>query len=429
MRVGEQFCPGILHAVPAKDGMLIRVRVPGGFIDGTQLGMIADLSESFADGQIEITSRANLQLRGIDRRNLSTLADGLGTAGMLPSAMHDRIRNITTSPFSGLDPDELVNTTSMVKELDESLVSDDFLATLHARFSFGLHSGGKVYRQEQDDLALSPCASSLDKTATLFQLFFGSQDTGYAVPEERAVPCLLQAAKLCVAQATQHSIPGRIKNLAAAPGALERVLDGIRPYLVPSPSIEVRQAAKTAPVGIRPGLTPRKKNLVPSIPLGRLTALQAKVLARVALTSGCELRLASWRGIVLGGVAIDQVADISSRLEEVHLYLDGRQGFQGIVACAGIAGCDAALADVRADAVLLAGLLAKERAVPDWTVHFSGCEKQCAMRHNATASLIGDPGGYLVRLHGKQPLKTCSSIDAIALVLDAHAASRTKVDA
>ncbi len=63
MRVGEHFCPGVLHAVPAKDGLLIRIRVPGGLIEANQLSTVADLSRGLSDGTIEITSRANLQCR------------------------------------------------------------------------------------------------------------------------------------------------------------------------------------------------------------------------------------------------------------------------------------------------------------------------------------------------------------------------------
>ena len=45
MRVGDNFCPGILHAVPAKDGLLIRIRVPGGLIRSSQLSAISDIDQ------------------------------------------------------------------------------------------------------------------------------------------------------------------------------------------------------------------------------------------------------------------------------------------------------------------------------------------------------------------------------------------------
>ncbi len=121
MRVGENFCPGVLHAVPAKDGLLIRIRVPGGLIEANQLMTIADLSSAFADGTVEITSRANIQLRAIRHRNLEPLVEKISLAGLLPSPQHDRVRNIVTSPVAGLDTTELIDPRPLIRQLDQRL--------------------------------------------------------------------------------------------------------------------------------------------------------------------------------------------------------------------------------------------------------------------------------------------------------------------
>src|ERR1700752_4621078 len=94
MRVGANFCPGILHAVPAKDGLVLRIRVPGGLIRSGQLSALSELSAELSDGQIDITSRANIQLRAIKSRDLSLVVEHLTSVGMLPSREHDRVRNI-----------------------------------------------------------------------------------------------------------------------------------------------------------------------------------------------------------------------------------------------------------------------------------------------------------------------------------------------
>jgi len=49
-------------------------------------------SIGFADGTIEITSRANLQLRGIRTEDLGQIVDSISSAGLLPSQQHDRGR-------------------------------------------------------------------------------------------------------------------------------------------------------------------------------------------------------------------------------------------------------------------------------------------------------------------------------------------------
>src|SRR5882757_3097751 len=168
MRVGESFCPGILHAVPAKDGMLIRVRVPGGFLRASQFGAVAAISTAFADGQIEITSRANLQLRAIETQNIPMVIEALTVAGLLPSSQHDRVRNIVTSPLTGLTPDELIDSRPYIRELDERLMADMLFVELHPKFSFAIDGGGKRFSRETDDLALRALSN---QAIPLLQLF------------------------------------------------------------------------------------------------------------------------------------------------------------------------------------------------------------------------------------------------------------------
>jgi precorrin-3B synthase len=116
VRAGENFCPGVLHAVPAKGGSLIRIRVQGGLIEAAQLLAVADLSSRFADGTVEITSRANLQIRALQSQDLAPVAREITAAGLLPSATHDRVRNIITSPLAGLEAEEIIDIRAMILE-------------------------------------------------------------------------------------------------------------------------------------------------------------------------------------------------------------------------------------------------------------------------------------------------------------------------
>lgn len=419
MRVGETYCPGILHAVAEKDGFLIRIRVPGGLIDAHQLGMVAALSAAFADGQVEITARANLQLRAIKERSLPEIVDGLTSAGLFPSLRHDRVRNIVTSPLAGLDSEEAVDTRSLVRELDQQLIADDAFVDIPPKFSFGIYGGGRLFSHE-DDLALHAIHNSgLDQSAR-FQLFLGGRDTGCAVSLDHAVDCLLSAARSCIHLAKHNGLPARGKQLVAAPGILGSLLQTLSPFLAPSANPGLPSVIALAPIGIHPAAQSCERNIIPAIPLGRLTSKQAQRLSESATESKGDLRLAPWRGIVLGGVPLSRIASVAAELDSVGLYLDGRSGFHGIAACAGITGCDASLADVRNDATLLARRLAGQALLPGWTVNFSGCEKQCAMRHGATSELIGAAGGYLLWINGQPAQAPCSPEAAISRILAAR---------
>jgi len=418
MRVGESFCPGILHAVPAKDGMLIRVRVPGGFLRAGQFGAVAAIATAFADGQIEITSRANLQLRAIGTQNIPLVIEALTLAGLLPSSQHDRVRNIVTSPLTGLTPDELIDSRPHIRELDERLMADMLFVKLHPKFSFAIDGGGKRFSRETDDLALRALSN---QAIPLLQLFIAGIDTGFAVPASRSVDCLLEAARVCIQLAKQFGVAVRGKEIVAIPGALESVMQALSHLLVPSTLLGISPSVDEAPLGIYPEAEAHHVSIIPSVPLGRLTSKQAKRISDTAAECGADLRLAPWRGVVLGAVPERLAASVAAQLESVALRCDGRDGFHGIAACVGSTGCDASLADVRNDAISLAQHLAGRDLKPRWTVNFSGCEKQCAMRHSATAELIAYPSGYSLRINGQLASAIQSPESALKAILSAHA--------
>src|SRR2546423_6150995 len=114
-------CPGVLNAVPARDGLLVRVRVPGGLIVGSQWAVLAQLARRYGDGRIDITARANVQLRGLRAQTLPEVTRELESIGLLPSRSHERVRNILVSPFAGIDPGELLDVRPFVRALDAGL--------------------------------------------------------------------------------------------------------------------------------------------------------------------------------------------------------------------------------------------------------------------------------------------------------------------
>jgi len=80
----------------AADGALVRVRLPGGMITAAQVAMLCTVSSGFGSGTLQLTARGNVQLRGIT--DLTAVAEAivplLSQAGVVPSATHERVRNM-----------------------------------------------------------------------------------------------------------------------------------------------------------------------------------------------------------------------------------------------------------------------------------------------------------------------------------------------
>src|ERR1700761_2861104 len=130
-RVAADRCPGALRLLEAADGLLARVRLPGGLGSGEQLRVRARLADERGDGRAELTSRGNVQLRGLTAAAAAPLTGALSAAGLLPSLSHDRVRNVLASPLAGLDRG--ADLTGLVRALDAGLCARERLAELPGR--------------------------------------------------------------------------------------------------------------------------------------------------------------------------------------------------------------------------------------------------------------------------------------------------------
>lgn len=145
MLSGFATCPGLFYATPAADGILSRIRIPGGIISSQQCRAIADIADQHGGGYVDVTNRANLQVReiraGINAEVLKHLQDiGLGSR----NPVVDHIRNVMTSPTAGIDPQELIDTRPFVQGWDDYIAGHPALSGLSAKFSVCFDGGGII---------------------------------------------------------------------------------------------------------------------------------------------------------------------------------------------------------------------------------------------------------------------------------------------
>ncbi|HZH21769.1 MAG TPA: precorrin-3B synthase, partial [Geodermatophilus sp.] len=192
-RVRADACPGALQTHAAADGALARVRVPGGLLTGDQLRTLAAAARDLGDGALELTSRGNVQLRGLAPGAEAGLGDRLAAAGLLPSPTHERVRNVLASALTGRAGGH-VDVRPWVRTLDAALCADPALAALPGRYLATLDDGrGDVAGLGGDVglLALSP-----DTVA----LTLAGADSGLRVHPDDAVRLALAATRAFLAE-------------------------------------------------------------------------------------------------------------------------------------------------------------------------------------------------------------------------------------
>lgn len=382
-RARADACPGALSTHTADDGELARVRLPGGALTAAQLLVLADAAKDLGDGRLHLTSRGNLQLRGL--RDPSALAERLAAAGLLPSASHERVRNILASPVPGL-----VDAQRLAAELDRAVCARPALARLPGRFLFAVDSGAGDVAGEDPDVCWR--ASAEDEGV----LLLGGQDSGGGVPAAgvrvpaagvripaaAAVEALVRAAEAFVRVRGDR---WRVRELpAAAVDELVDVVCGACKYYQAAENGQF-SATKPAPAAGPPPPGRHGTAVVAAVPLGVLAAEKARSLAGLAPGG---LVVTPWRTVVL-----PQAAGVEDSLRGAGLVLTPEAPQAQVSACIGRPGCASALADVRADAVAAMTALNGRRTA---RAHIAGCERRCGRPHGNAVDVLADGDGYRV---------------------------------
>ena len=355
-------CPGALSLHSAADGSLARIRLPGGMITASRLKALARAATDFGSPAIELTSRGNIQIRGITDE--AAVAEAVAAAGLLPSATHERVRNIVASPLSGRVGDH-PDVRSWVSELDAAIRAEHPLAALSGRFWFGIDDG----RGDVSGLAPDIGAHVVGDTAALL---LAGRDTGVRVPCDEVVTTLVSVATRFT------SVRGkawRVSELADVGALLEGLTISTEPGATWRPVTRACVGWLTQNDG--------RVTLGAAVPLGVLAARTAEALAAI----DAPLVITPWRSVLVCDLD-EGVADTSLRvLAPMDLVFDENSPWLGVSACTGSPGCAHSAADVRADAANALDVAGGRHR------HYVGCERACGSR-SGDEVLVATGDGY-----------------------------------
>ncbi|MDP2015697.1 precorrin-3B synthase [Hydrogenophaga sp.] len=349
------WCPGAWQPMAASDGLVVRVRPPGGRLSQAQAHGIAELVRCCASPWLELTNRANLQLRGVNAAGHVPLLDALRELDLLDrDAAAEARRNVQVQPLWT----EGDTTQTLALQLGECLARADAPA-LPPKFGFTVDTGEvPCLRGAYADIRLERYAQGVLVYAD------GATLGGVFTPEEAPAGALALARWFLAAGGAPEG-RGRMAAL------LTRCDLPVAWQQVPVPAA-VGNALEPGPqpggtlVGLAFGLT------------------QASTLA--ALADGGALRLTPWRSVYVEGAA--PLPDFP------ELITDTNDARLRIAACTGAPHCQQAWAPTRDLALALAPLVPSGQLL-----HVSGCAKGCAYPKRAT-TVVATAQGYDFIRHG-----------------------------
>lgn len=346
------WCPGALRPMPSGDGLVVRVRPFGGRLDARQITGLAELAGQHGNGLIDVTSRANLQIRGVSEQSHQPLLDGLAQLALLdPSTEIESRRNILVTPFWS-EGDE---TQSLAAELERALAGCGL--ALPTKFGFAIDDGkSRVLSADSADIRIER-----DRSGGLLVRADGAR-LGRPVARGEAVSMALALADWFLISGGAKSGRGRMAAHIASGAA-------------PPPSLR----GETEPV-------PATTIAVPALyPQG---AMVAAAFGQVEYTTlrqlgdhGHALRMTPWRMVLSEGASTMPCGE--------GLIAEPSDPALRIITCSGAPCCRQGHANARGLAVLLA-----PRIAADARVHVSGCGKGCAYSGAADVTVVGTIAGF-----------------------------------
>lgn len=349
------WCPGALRPMLSGDGLVVRVRPQAGRLTSAQAIGIAALASRYGNGMLDLTSRANLQLRGIAPAAHAALLDGLQELGLVdPSAEVEARRNITVTPFWNAVDDTLHIATALAAALAEPDAP-----VLPGKFGFAVDCAAQpVLRACSADIRIERGASGYIVRAD-------GCATGAQVPVDAAVPTAIALARWFLAQGGSSAGFARMAALAAQQ---------------PLPA-QFQACASVPPANYQAQPGPVAAGWLVGAEFGQLSA---DTLA--ALAERGALRMTPWHMLLLEGARqAPDLAGLATQADDPRLR---------VVACTGAPGCLQAAAATRPLARALAAQVPTGRLL-----HVSGCSKGCA-HPRATLTLVATPVGFNLIRHG-----------------------------
>ncbi len=417
---------GLFYVAPAQDSFMLRLRVPGAVLTSAQLRGLAGMAADWGSGRADITTRANLQIREFQPRDIVRVLNKVQALGMSSRGSGaDNIRNITASPISGLDPDELLDVLPYAEALNQYILNSRDLYGLPRKFNVAFDNGGTIsVVADTNDIGFLAVRVGEGKELPA-GVYFRVVLCGITGHRQFASDCGVilrphEAVAVAAAMIRVFSENGdrtdrkkaRLKYLLDRWG-IEKFLEETEKLLAfpllrfPVSECEARKPIDRAGhLGIHPQSQSGLSYIGILVPVGRLPVEQMRALADISDSFGSgELRLTVWQNLIVPNVRTEHLEAAQQALLAIGLQFTAGRILSGTVACTGNQGCRFSATDTKAHAVALANHLDQRfRILQPINLHVTGCPHSCAQHYIGDIGLlgtkVGGEEGYQVNLGG-----------------------------
>ena len=398
---------GLFFLAPNKDAFMARLRIPGGQLRTFQLREIAQVAKDLTTGYMQITTRANFQIRLIQPKNAPEVLRRIQSVGLhTRGSGGDNIRNITANPTAGVDPHELIDVLPLCHEMAQIIINDRFFYDMPRKFNIAYDGGGLIGTVE-DTNDIGAKAVKIGEEI-FFRIALGgatghkafARDLGVLVRPAELNKVVAALVRVFIENGNRSDRKkARLKHLLET-WTLEQYLEetekllGSKLQREPLAPDSIQYPGEKLPhshVGVYPQKQGGLNYVGVAVPVGHMTPKQMLRVAEIAdLYGSGEIRLTVWQNFIIPNVPDHFVSTVEKAVRKIGFETHQSNLRSGIIACTGNAYCKFAQADTKGHALSLANYLDKRLKLDQpVNIHFTGCPNSCAQHYMGDIGLMG----------------------------------------
>jgi len=398
---------GLFFLTPNKEAFMARLRIPGGVLKTFQLRELAAVAKELTTGYVQITTRANLQMRLIQPKDCPEFLRRIQTVGLhTRGAGADNIRNLTANPTAGIDPQELIDVMPFCQQLAQIIINDRSFYDLPRKFNIAYDGGGLIGTVEDTNDIGAKAVKVGDEI--FFRLALGgatghkafARDLGVLVKPAELNKAIVALVRVYIAHGNRGDRKkARLKHLLETwsldryLGEAEKVL-GCQLRRAPLDPASMQYPGQKIPhshIGVYAQKQAGLNYVGVAIPVGQITPKQMLRVAEIAdLYGSGEIRLTVWQNFIIPNVPDAYVETVKKALRKIGFDTQQSLLRGGLVACTGNSFCKFAQSNTKGHAAALADHLDKRLTLDQpINIHLTGCPNSCAQHYMGDIGLLG----------------------------------------
>ena len=382
---------GLYHDKPKVGTFMMRVKLPGGMLTPQQLRVVGEVSRRFGRNSAELTTRQDIQIHWLELPAVPHIFAALEQARLTTAAAcGDTLRNITSCPVAGIDPEELFDPRPVVRQLADFFYRNREYSDLPRKHKWTLSAC--PYHCNAPEIHDVGLVGTLQDGEPGFAVMVGgglstvpriARPLGIFIRPPEALEVLKGILDIWRTDLAYRRARGRARFKFMVddhgPDAIrERLEAHLGRRLTPLKEIP-RPIGRTDHMGIHPQKQPGRYYIGFPVFVGLVTGEQLQGVADVAERYGEDIRLTRQQNLIITGVAEEHVERVVQEMEALGIPLHANPIRGRSIACTGNPHCNFAVGDTKPRlARLLQHLEARfGQQVADLHIYLDGCPHAC----------------------------------------------------